>query len=1226
MLTRRIVQSSLAVLVLVAMLCQGTLVLAGTTGQLSGTAVDSATNAPLAGAKVTAASPSQIATTTTDGSGRFNFLSLAPDTYTVSVEFQGYQATSLSGVTVIADNARTISIAAAKELKTIGTVRTRSSSSLVKPGTTADVYSVDSTTQAKVAGLGGGAELNNAYSAIATVPGAFVGLAGGAQDGNGVGPGLYIRGGDYDQVGFEIDGVPVNRSFDNYPSGPASSLGQQEVQVYTGSAPANAEGQGLAGFINQVIKIGTYPGFVDANIGLGGPAYYHKVGIEIGGATQDRRFSYFLAADGYNQTYRYADNFNGASLSNSYGIPLSLCGLGQTQAQAPSCFLPNGTPYFDRSNETSAFSLGPYNAGTLAQITNRNDVVNLHYGFPHKDGSKDDIQFLAQENFVSSQYYDSINDYGGAAFVEANINPLNGLPGNTAPFYLDAYAYSGPTGVALPSNYQSLTSQYFQPRGLQSSQSGFDGALPVDLRDAISNDQGIYKLQFTKSLGSNALFKLYGYTYYSDWLQVGPASGYYDGFSYYGGPVGPDYELNSHTRGLSGTLSDQINSQNLLSLQASYTTASVIRDNNTQQFNGIYTPGILGSSAGSYVNARTAIGALVNANNPLSGICYTSTGVATTCSYGGPAQFATIYQAYSGTIAPVPTGATTCGGGPCEYLVTNNAQYATYNQVVPKFTSASLTDTIRPSSKLSIDAGLRLDVFQFQGASTEGSAARTFWYNAYNLDTCLNSTNSLFDKVTQLGLSSPTDPCPSGYTAANFQNPSGEVTQTYPVFQPRLGFTYSLDPRTVIRASYGRYAQAPNTAFEQYNALQQNAPALLYGTYGFQKFGFDSPDHRVVPQQSNNWDFSLERSFGDASVKITPFYRATQNQIQQFYLNQQEGFVSGLNVGNQTSKGIEFELDKGNFARDGFAAKLSFTYTNSYIKYNRLSSGGTILDNINGGIQAYNAYTSQCATGGKYAGTSLCGATQTGAPASPCYTTTGAAAPACGPTTIANPYWNAPAQPLLNDNADYATYDVFPAGIGTSADSYGPPYFATFILQYKHGPLAITPNVSFSAGTRYGSPLSTNGIAPDECSAAFGTAAGDPRYPYGAPSGASFNAASCGGLPGIPDPYTGKFDNLGAFAQPSILAFGTQLQYDFTKKLSLVVDVANIVNTCFGGSTTGFKVSGACGYSTLSDTGVGDIGNNYNPGDAIQPFRAAPYEPYFANYPFSVYVSAKLKL
>jgi hypothetical protein len=45
-----------------------------------------------------------------------------------------------------------------------------------------------------------------------------------------------------------------------------------------------------------------------------------------------------------------------------------------------------------------------------------------------------------------------------------------------------------------------------------------------------------------------------------------------------------------------------------------------------------------------------------------------------------------------------------------------------------------------------------------------------------------------------------------------------------------LGFTYSLTPRTAFRAAYGRYTQPPNTAFEQYDALQSSAPALLYGT------------------------------------------------------------------------------------------------------------------------------------------------------------------------------------------------------------------------------------------------------------------------------------------------------------------------------------------------------------------------------------------------------------
>jgi len=75
-----------AVFALVPMLCQGTWVLAGTTGGLSGSVVEAGTRTPIVNAKVSAVSPSQIASTTSDSSGHFTLLDLAPDTYTVSVE------------------------------------------------------------------------------------------------------------------------------------------------------------------------------------------------------------------------------------------------------------------------------------------------------------------------------------------------------------------------------------------------------------------------------------------------------------------------------------------------------------------------------------------------------------------------------------------------------------------------------------------------------------------------------------------------------------------------------------------------------------------------------------------------------------------------------------------------------------------------------------------------------------------------------------------------------------------------------------------------------------------------------------------------------------------------------------------------------------------------------------------------------------------------------------
>ncbi|HEV2641926.1 MAG TPA: carboxypeptidase-like regulatory domain-containing protein, partial [Candidatus Elarobacter sp.] len=136
---------------LIAFVLQGTTsVLAGTTGNISGSVVDPQSNQPVAGARVTATSPSQSATTTTDSNGRFSFLSLAPDTYTVAIaETSTRDAASTSGVTVQADQSITVSLTQPTKLKQIGSVTSRAAGALVKPGTTADVYSINAVTQDK---------------------------------------------------------------------------------------------------------------------------------------------------------------------------------------------------------------------------------------------------------------------------------------------------------------------------------------------------------------------------------------------------------------------------------------------------------------------------------------------------------------------------------------------------------------------------------------------------------------------------------------------------------------------------------------------------------------------------------------------------------------------------------------------------------------------------------------------------------------------------------------------------------------------------------------------------------------------------------------------------------------------------------------------------------------------------------------------------------------------
>jgi hypothetical protein len=1197
-----------AVFVVLSIVSQGTLVLAGTTGTLTGTVIDSATKQPLVGAKLTATSPSQIATATTDSKGHFELLDIAPDTYTLTVTYTGYDASSLPGVSVFADNTRDIVIDAQKTQKTIAIVKSKPASSLVKAGTTSDVYSVDSTTQAKVAVAGGGSNLDSAFSALATVPGVVV--EPGQSGYIGAGPSLSIRGGDYDQIGYEIDGIPVNRAFDNYPSGPTSSLGQQELQAYTGAPPADSQSDGISGYINQVIKTGTLPGFESVTAAIGGPAYYHKIAVEIGGASADRRFSYYAGIGGYNQQYRYANQTDGANYDNSYGAPVGFCtGIDPNTGRpvenyspsvAPSCYTANGTPYLGGASAANygPLALGAYDLDATSQVMDRDNVVNLHYYFPHKDGTRDDLQALYQVNLINTSYYTSTNDQGGAAQVAA-------ISGGS-PFYIDGLQLNLPTGGFLPANASNLVSNYYFPNTPTHS---FDATIDPNLEDGMTNQQAITKVQFTKSLGSNAFARVYGYTYYSTFNETGPDTAYSFDLG-----VSGDYELSSHTRGISGAITDQINSQNLLNFTGDFTTASVLRSNNTEYDDGLYGP--------SDVNARTAAAVLVNSANPTNGICYTTSGVATNCFSSGTglnsgAGYVTLAQLQAGTYTPA-SSVGMCGTGACQYLIIGNGQYATYNTVKPNFYGASLTDEFRPNSKLTINAGIRLDDYQYVGGDTSGGNARAFEYAAYNNEECISNTTQLVAQKLTIGDTSVSQPCPTGYSAANFTNPSGNVTETYPVFQPRLGATYSLDPNTVLRASYGRFAEPPNSAYEQYNTLQSEAPATLYGTYGFQQYGFTTPNHNIPPATSNNYDFSVEHQFpGQVSIKFTPFYRDTANQIENFFLNRATSFVSGLNVGNQTSKGFEFELDKGNFSQEGLSAKLSFAYTNSTIKYNTLSNGTTVLSPVVDAINAYNALTKK---GG----------------GSPCYTLAvngnpGTADPTCAAGDVANPYYNAPEQSVAaySPGATSIPYDTIPAGIGLDASQIGAPYVTSLVLNEKIKKFAIAPVLQYFAGERYGDPLATSGIDPTSCSGTIaGSTSSDPRYTYGAAGGSPYDAQLCGQLSGgIPNVGTGAFDGIGAFVEPSQILLSAQLSYEATKNFTLTANVANIANTCFGGTkNVPWAVSGACGYTVAGYGLQGAVGNVYNPGQVTQPSLKNAYNPYFSQQPFNIFVSGNFKI
>ena len=144
---------------------------------------------------------------------------------------------------------------------------------------------------------------------------------------------------------------------------------------------------------------------------------------------------------------------------------------------------------------------------------------------------------------------------------------------------------------------------YGFPNGINVGSPTNPSVLPPNAPDNSYNDTAITKIQYTKNFGSTAFLRLYGFTFYSDWFLNGP---YNTSFCYFFCPLAPDYELNTHTRGLSLEFQDQLNEQNLLSIAGSYTTARIVRDNN-----GFYNLGGEGNFA-----------VVVNAADPYSGYCY----------------------------------------------------------------------------------------------------------------------------------------------------------------------------------------------------------------------------------------------------------------------------------------------------------------------------------------------------------------------------------------------------------------------------------------------------------------------------------------------------------------------------------------------------------------------------------------------------------------------------
>lgn len=1224
---------------------------AGTTGTLVTFALTDV-NTPVAGAKVSAISPSQSESGVTDERGKFTFVALSPDTYAVTVSKPGFRAATQEGVDVFADNTRTVYVFVQREIKTLATVSVSAGSSLVNPGTTVDVYSVNRPLQQTLVGLNGGGDLDSAYSAITAVPGAFVppGQSGWNQA-------IFIRGGGYNEIGYELDGIPTNRSFDNLPTGNLSILGQQSLQVYTGGAPADAEAHGLSGYINQVIRTGTYPGFGDLTLGIGSPTFYNKFGLEVGGATPDRRFTYYVGIGGYNQDFRYVDNSNGAAFSQNFGMPFDLANaaLGPVASplNPPGCGLPNGSNfagcysnvgYFDALPiGPGGYILGPYvmggsrNYNINSNVSDRENVGNFHFRIPR--GGKtadDDIQVLYDVSQLDTNVYSSYNDWGGSAFWNGYLM-TPGLHSGQHPVFVPGFQYTGallgPIAGTMGGPITGVIPYFFPSAGIY----GGGSPIPTNQRDGQSNAQSLIKVQYQHFFTPTSYLRIYGYSSYSNNFINSP-----NGQSQFYMTNSADREVWTHDHGFAVDYTDELSTHHLLSASASYTVENSVSFDNGQPSTSL-------PASPWFPAPQTVLAALVSSAAPTNGTCYfqsfpfpgpglpgppTPTSCMTITPLPSPFVSGFINQkftTFAGPFFPAPPG--------FEWLALESGPTGAYGAVKPIYSSLSIEDQWKPSDRVHVNIGVRYDDYRFDIPSTAGGPARAFWFNAWNNVMCFSPGINGGGPVDETLLGAPPGtPCntiPTGPgSPINFQpatltnSTSGGASVDYGEFEPRLGATYTVGLHDVVRASYGVYTQPPQSQFQYSDTLQQNLATYIGAEYF--KYGYSTPLHNVRPAVSYNYDASWEHQFNntDVSLKLTPFYRNTRDQIQQFFLDPISGTEGGVNAGQQTSSGVEFLLTKGDVTKDGLSALLSYTYTHSSVKYGALPNGTTLLTPINNSIQLYNSYTSACATAAPSSNPAApCGVFGP-ANASPCFNpATHAPDPTCAAAgTVGNPYFNNPMRSLLDPNASYPTYFVVPSGTQLQSASYGVPDFAVLVLSYKHGPLTVAPMFQYVAGSRYGAPQQQLGIDPATCNGVLATPViGDTRYPNGG-SGNAYDATTCTGTLVIPDQFTGNFDSPGTFTEPSYFAMSAQLSYEMSTHTKLRLTLTNIATSCFGGSKEPWTgVSNTCGYDVVPGH-VPPVGNFYNPGDTIQRFVQYPYGNLFSTFPFNGYLNVEFKM
>ncbi|MBV9272143.1 MAG: TonB-dependent receptor, partial [Candidatus Eremiobacteraeota bacterium] len=304
-----------------------------------------------------------------------------------------------------ADQSQTVIVALSKSLVTIARVTARSTGGAFQPNQTTDTYSV---TQQQINSIQGNA-LNISESNLITA------LPGASYDSSGY---PVIHGGRENEEGFQFEGIPYTDAFTNQFTNTLATpgLGVQSVQLTPGAGNATFGNTGT-GTLNMVAKRGTYPGYVTAQLSVGGPNFFHAANLEWGTASADGRYSNYMtfAGQDFSPSYTYAPAaqiFRFGSLRKEYDrefLNNFIYRFGRNNSQSVQFFVDIADHHF-----YEGYGGNPYCFKTCDPIFQ--DYVNSSLGEPITQNQIEQImaldpyqvgpaETLAQANRTPHTYY-----------------------------------------------------------------------------------------------------------------------------------------------------------------------------------------------------------------------------------------------------------------------------------------------------------------------------------------------------------------------------------------------------------------------------------------------------------------------------------------------------------------------------------------------------------------------------------------------------------------------------------------------------------------------------------------------------------------------------------------------------------------------------------------------------------------------------------------------------